>query len=111
MGIEAHTTPPSDERTLIIGGKYTSGDECYPAKVTVGDFVKITEQPGFDPKRTVFLMATGQGPCRFGQYAPFLRRLLNQLGYSECGMLSPSTEHGYADIGEFGTPFMRGAYC
>ena len=72
MGIEAHPTAPSDERTLELGGKYTSGDECYPAKITVGDFVKITEQPGFDAKRTIFFMATGQGPCRFGQYAPFV---------------------------------------
>jgi predicted nucleotide-binding protein (sugar kinase/HSP70/actin superfamily) len=110
MGIESHPTPPSDERTLVLGGKYTSGDECYPCKVTVGDFVKIAEQPGFDPKRTVFMMATGEGPCRFGQYAPFLRKVLNQLGHADVALLSPRTEHGYSDIGKFGTPFMRGAY-
>ena len=110
MGIEAHTTPPSDERTLELGGKYTSGDECYPAKVTVGDFVKITEQPGFDAKHTIFFMATGQGPCRFGQYAPFLKKLLVELGHAEAGVLSPSNEHGYSEIGAFGTPFVRGAW-
>lgn len=110
MGIEAHTTPPSDERTLELGGKYTSGDECYPAKVTVGDFVKITEQPGFDAKRTIFFMASGEGPCRFGQYATFLKKLLVELGHAEVGVLSPSNEHGYSEIGEFGTPFVRGAW-
>jgi predicted nucleotide-binding protein (sugar kinase/HSP70/actin superfamily) len=110
MGIEAHPTPPSDERTLELGGRHTSGDECYPAKVTVGDFVKITEQPGFDPKRAVFFMASGQGPCRFGQYAPFLKKLLLQLGYPEVELLSPSNEHGYAEIGDFGTPFLRGSW-
>ncbi|MBZ5657664.1 MAG: hypothetical protein LAO56_20550 [Acidobacteriia bacterium] len=110
MGIEAHTTPPSDERTLELGGKYTSGDECYPAKVTVGDFVKITEQPGFDAKRTMFFMASGGGPCRFGQYSTFLKKLLVELGHAEVGVLSPSNEHGYSEIGEFGTPFVRGAW-
>jgi predicted nucleotide-binding protein (sugar kinase/HSP70/actin superfamily) len=110
MGIEAHATPPSDERTLELGAKYTSGDECYPAKVTVGDFVKIMEQPGFDAKRTTFLMATGEGPCRFGQYAPFLKKLLVELGHAEADVLSPSTEHGYTEIGEFGTQFVRGAW-
>jgi len=110
MGIEAHTTPPSDERTLELGGKHTSGDECYPAKITAGDFVKITEQPGFDGKRTIFFMATGQGPCRFGQYAPFLKKLLVELGHPEVGVFSPSNEHGYSEIGEFGTPFVRGAW-
>jgi len=110
MGIEAHTTPPPDERTLELGGKYTSGDECYPAKVTVGDFIKVIEQPGFDAKRTIFFMATGQGPCRFGQYAPFLKKLLVELGHAEAGVFSPSNEHGYSEIGEFGTPFVRGAW-
>jgi predicted nucleotide-binding protein (sugar kinase/HSP70/actin superfamily) len=110
MGIEAHPTPPSDERTLELGGKHTSGEECYPLKVTTGDFVKITEQPGFDPKRTVFMMATGDGPCRFGQYVPFLKKLLEQIGYPEIGIFSPRTEHGYEALGDFGTAFVRGAW-
>ncbi len=110
MGIEAHSTPPSNERTLELGAKYTSGDECYPAKVTVGDFLKIVEQPGFDPNRTVFMMATGEGPCRFGQYAPFLHKLLSELGYPQIDVMSPKTEHGYSEIGEFGTPFLRGSW-
>ena len=50
LGIAAQTTPPSDERTRELGGKYTSGDECYPAKVTVGDFLRVIELPGFEPK-------------------------------------------------------------
>ena len=110
MGIEASPTPPSDARTLELGGKHTSGDECYPAKVTVGDFVKITERPDFDPKRTIFFMATGDGPCRFGQYAVFLRKLLDELGHRETGIFSPKTEHGYQEIGEFGTAFVRGSW-
>ena len=110
LGIEAYPTPPSDERTRELGGKYTSGDECYPAKVTVGDFLKIIEQPGFDPQRTVFFMATADGPCRFGQYTPFLRKLLRDLSYGDVQVFSPRTEQGYSDIGEFGTPFIRGAW-
>ncbi len=110
LGIEAYPTPPSDARTLELGGKFTCGDECYPAKITVGDFVRIIEQPGFDPKRTAFFMATANGPCRFGQYAPFLRKLLRDLGYGDIQIFSPHTEHGYGDIGDLGTPFIRGAW-
>lgn len=110
MGIEAQPTPPSDERTLELGGKHTSGEECYPLKVTAGDFVKITEQPGFDSERTVFFMATGDGPCRFGQYAPFLKKLLELIGYPEIGIFAPRTEHGYQALGDFGTAFVRGAW-
>ena len=110
LGIEAQATPPSDGRTLELGGKYTSGDECYPAKITVGDLLRVIDKPGFDPKHTVFFMATGHGPCRFGQYAPFLRRLLREVGHADVQMFSPSNEHGYSEIGEFGTPFLRGAW-
>jgi predicted nucleotide-binding protein (sugar kinase/HSP70/actin superfamily) len=110
MGLQACPTAASDGRTLELGGKHLSGDECYPAKVSVGDFLKVVEQPGFEPRRTVFLMATGQGPCRFGQYAPYLTKLLKELGHPEVEVLSPTTEHGYQEIGDFGTPFLRGSW-
>src|ERR1035438_8572356 len=51
MGLEAEPTPPSDHRTRELGAHYTSGDECYPAKVTVGDFMKVLERPDIDPAR------------------------------------------------------------
>ena len=38
----------SDERTLELGGSVTSGDECYPQKITVGDFLRIIEDEGRD---------------------------------------------------------------
>ncbi len=110
LGIEAYPTPPSDARTLELGGKHTAGDECYPAKVTVGDFLKVLEQPGTDPNRTVFMMATGNGPCRFGQYAPYLKMLLRDLGHSQVQIFSPSTQRGYAEVADLGTPFLRAAW-
>lgn len=110
MGIEAHPTPPSDAQTRELGARFTSGDECYPAKVTAGDFLKIVLQPGFDPQRTVFMMATADGPCRFGQYAPCLRRLLREVGHEDVQIWSPRGQHGYSDIAEFGTPFLRAAW-
>jgi predicted nucleotide-binding protein (sugar kinase/HSP70/actin superfamily) len=110
LGIEAHPTPPSDERTRELGGKFTSGDECYPAKVTVGDFIRILEQPGFDPKRAVFFMATASGPCRFGQYAPFLEKILREAGYGEVKVLAPTSENGYGDLGSVATAFTRIAW-
>ena len=110
LGVEATPTPPSDERTRELGAKHTSGDECYPAKVTVGDFIRVIEQPGFDAKRSMFFMPTEEGPCRFGQYAPFLARVLRQLGHSGVKILSPTSKNSYADLGEISTPFMRAAW-
>lgn len=110
LGIDAEAVPPSDASTLELGGKYSGGDECYPLKVTLGDFLRILEQPGLDPKKTAFFMATGQGPCRFGQYAPYLKSILTKLGYGEITIFHPSCELGYSDFGEASDWFTRGAW-
>ena len=109
LGLEADITPPSDSRTRELGARYTSGDECYPAKVTVGDFMKVLEQPGTDPAQTVLFMPTADGPCRFGQYAPYLRRILEENGYPHTNVISPSSHDGYADFGDLARQFVRTA--
>jgi predicted nucleotide-binding protein (sugar kinase/HSP70/actin superfamily) len=107
LGVDANITPPSDHRTLELGARHTSGDECYPAKVTVGDFMKVLEQPDTDPAEVVFFMPTADGPCRFGQYAPFLRHILDSCGYREVQILSPTSKNGYAGLGKLARPFFR----
>jgi len=110
MGIEALPTPHPDEHTVELGSKYTSGDECFPAKITIGDLLKIAQRPGFDAKHTVFFMATADGPCRFGQYAPFLRKILREQGYGDVQVFSPHGEHGYSDFQDFDHAFVRTAW-
>jgi predicted nucleotide-binding protein (sugar kinase/HSP70/actin superfamily) len=110
LGVNASPTPPSDARTRELGAKHTNGDECYPAKVTVGDFVRVIEQPGFDPKRTMFFMPTAEGPCRFGQYAPFLAKVLRQIGHEDVQILSPTSKNSYSDLGGISTPFLRAGW-
>jgi predicted nucleotide-binding protein (sugar kinase/HSP70/actin superfamily) len=110
IGIDAEVTPPSDAETLEFGGRHTSGEECYPLKVTVGDFLKILEKPGTDPNQVAFFMPTGQGPCRFGQYAPYMRSLLARLGYSDVMIVAPSCETGYTDFGEASSLYVRGVW-
>lgn len=107
IGLDAEITPPSDGRTRELGAKYTSGDECYPAKVTVGDFMRVLEQPGVDPARTVLFMPTAQGPCRFGQYAPYLRHVLDANGFIHTEVLSPTSSNAYGGLGELSKPFVR----
>jgi predicted nucleotide-binding protein (sugar kinase/HSP70/actin superfamily) len=110
LGIEAEVTPPSDARTRELGTKFVNSDECYPAVVTMGDLLRVVERPGFDPARSAFLMPTATGPCRFGQYAPSLRRILKSLGYGDVTILSPTDQNGYADFGEIATAFLRVAW-
>lgn len=110
LGIEAYPTPQSNERTRELGAKFTAGDECYPAKVTVGDFLRIMEEPGFDAQNTVFFMATADGPCRFGQYAPYLTKILRVASYPNVQVLAPTSRDGYSGMGDVARPFMRAAW-
>jgi len=110
IGIDASVTPPTDQHSLDLGGKFSGGDECYPLKITLGDYLRVLELPGFDPPKTAFYMLTGQGPCRFGQYADYLRLVLKQLGYSGITVFAPSTEKGYSDFGEASSLYTRGAW-
>ncbi len=107
VGIDADITPPSDHRTSELGAKFTSGDECYPAKVTIGDFVRVLEAPGADPSRIVLFMPTAEGPCRFGQYATYLRHVLDSNGYPHTQVLSPTSGNAYDGLGAAARPFLR----
>ena len=110
IGIDAEVLPPSDEQTRELGARHSCGDECYPLKLTLGDCLKVLKQPGNNQSNTAFLVATGQGPCRFGQYAPYFKSVFESLGYPDITMISPSFENGYADYGDSSTSFVRTAW-
>ncbi len=99
LGIDARVVPEGDEKTYELAGRFTSGDECLPARVTVGGFLKVIESPGFDVSKTAFFMPTAGGPCRFGQYAPFMRQILDEMGYSDLPIVSPTSADGYSQLG------------
>jgi len=107
VGVDADIVPPSDGRTLELGARYISGDECYPAKVTVGDFMKVLERPDVDPSRVLLFMPTADGPCRFGQYAPHLKNILAANGYEGAEIISPTSENSYGGLGALSRTFVR----
>lgn len=100
IGIDAQPAPDSDAETLELGGLHVSGEECLPHKITVGDFMKICRRPDFEPAKTAFMMPTAHGPCRFGQYAPYLRNMLDQMGLQDVMVFSPTSANGYDGFGE-----------
>ncbi len=107
LGVDAHVSPEGDEYTYELAGRCTSGDECLPERVTVGNFLKVVNDPGFEPDKTAFFMPTASGPCRFGQYAPFMRQVLEQLGHDDAIVLSPTSANGYEGLGSLAGPMMR----
>jgi predicted nucleotide-binding protein (sugar kinase/HSP70/actin superfamily) len=100
IGVDTRVTPESDARTLELGSRLTSGDECYPQKVVMGDLMKIVVDEGRDPKTVAFMMPTANGPCRFGQYVALQRQVLDEMGYGDVAILSLTSADGYAGIGD-----------
>jgi predicted nucleotide-binding protein (sugar kinase/HSP70/actin superfamily) len=105
IGVDAWPVPDSDERTLDLGGSVTSGDECYPQKIVVGDFLKQLHDS--DPGKIGFLLPTANGPCRFGQYNHLVRRMLNEHGYADVPLMTITSSDGYRSIGEYGNDLVR----
>src|SRR5262249_40519236 len=60
-----------------------------------------------DPTRLAFFMPTAQGPCRFGQYAPYLRQILDANGHANVEILSPTSQNSYQGLGTLAGPFVR----
>lgn len=110
IGLDARVVPHEDSRILELGGKYTSGDECYPQRIVLGDYMRLLEDEKSDPKRTAFLLPTANGPCRFGQYVGMLRRVLDDQGYEDVAILSFTSADGYAGVGEQASALIRTAW-
>jgi predicted CoA-substrate-specific enzyme activase len=107
-GAEAELLPESDEETLDLGRRLTSGKECYPLILTTGDLAKLLQRPGFDAEKSAFFMPSGDGPCRFGQYHRYHRLVLDELGYPQMPVYSPDqSESMYEEVGMVGGDFHR----
>jgi predicted CoA-substrate-specific enzyme activase len=99
-GIDASVIPMPNDETLQIGRRYTSGRECYPSILTTGDMVKIVQSPDFDREGTAFFMPSGSGPCRFGQYNRYHRKVLDELGFTDVPVYAPNQDDGfYKELG------------
>jgi predicted nucleotide-binding protein (sugar kinase/HSP70/actin superfamily) len=110
IGFDAQVVPDEDSRVLELGGKYTSGDECYPQRIVLGGYMKLLEDDRLDPKTTALILPTANGPCRFGQYISLVRRILDDQGYKEVPIVSFTSANGYAGLGEQASALIRTAW-
>ncbi|NTV56715.1 MAG: CoA activase [Deltaproteobacteria bacterium] len=88
---------------LDLGKKNTSGKECYPCQVTLGDilcFVKEERErlgPAFSPEDYIYFMPESEGPCRFGLYNKYQRIVLDSFpGLKKLKISSVTTKDGYS---------------
>jgi len=109
-GQEAHVLEESDEATLVLGRKFTSGKECYPCILTTGDLLKFLKKPEIKPDKVAFFMPKANGPCRFGQYHNLHRVILDEMGYSNVPIISPDSDDGYSTVSNLDGDFRKLAW-
>ncbi len=91
---------------LHLGQKYTSGKECFPCQVTLGDILYFIEKEqkrlgdAFDPRKYLYFLPESDGPCRFGMYNKYQRIVLDSLpGLDRLKIASPTAKDGYSMSG------------
>lgn len=98
---------------IDLGMEYTSGKECYPCQVTLGDILYHMNQEeerlgsAFDPNDYIYFMPEASGPCRFGMYNKFQRIILDsfpKLKDLKIGALT--TDNGYSLEGVIDKPLV-----
>jgi predicted nucleotide-binding protein (sugar kinase/HSP70/actin superfamily) len=88
---------------LDLGKEFTSGKECFPCVVTLGDILlfmkKERERLGnrFDPENYMYFMPESDGPCRFGMYNKYHRIVLDTFpDLDKVKIASLSSEDSYS---------------
>lgn len=107
IGVDAQPSPTGDATTYDLARAYLSGDECLPQAVTLGNFLKVVNQPDYDPAKTAFLMPTSNGPCRFGHYLHLTDALFKEMSDNRPLVFSMSSSDGYKSIGKGGRELFR----
>ncbi|MGD8329118.1 MAG: CoA activase [Acidobacteriota bacterium] len=90
---------------LKLGKQFTSGKECFPCQITLGDFLHHMERErerlgdAFDAADYVYCMAEAGGPCRYGMYTRLQRIVLDSLGFEDTQIVYTTCEDNYSAEG------------
>ncbi len=111
FGVRAVVLPEPDERNLLYSNRLTSGKECLPYRVSLGDFLRFFyegDSYDFEPADVEGFMASAFGPCRFGKYAVEQIRILREIGF-DLPIRTTVSNNAYRDL-DLGTEFERLAW-
>ncbi|MFC1873660.1 acyl-CoA dehydratase activase-related protein, partial [Chloroflexota bacterium] len=97
-GIRAVVLPEPDERSLLYGNQVTSGTECLPYRVVLGDFIRFYYENDHDSRDVEVIMAGEYGPCRFGKYVVEQMRVLKEIGF-DLSIRTSMANGAYRDLG------------
>jgi len=88
---------------MDLGMAHTSGKECFPCQITMGDILHFMTQESarlgseFDSDAYVYFLPEADGPCRFGMYNKYQRIVLDSFpGFSGLRIGALTTADGYS---------------
>ena len=96
LGLNVEALPAPNAETLRVGRRYTSGKECLPMPLTLGSLIQRLERAK-DDERFVYLMASTDGPCRYGVYNLLNATVLERLGWRDRVRIWSPKDSGYFD--------------
>jgi predicted nucleotide-binding protein (sugar kinase/HSP70/actin superfamily) len=104
------TQVPETYAGLELGKKHTSGKECFPCMVTLGDILLALQQEkerlgdSFNSENYTIFLPGADGPCRYGMYPKFQRIILDSIPeFEDARFATLLSQSGYsigAIIGE-----------
>jgi predicted CoA-substrate-specific enzyme activase len=104
-GYNAEALPIENREAFEMGKRVVRGSECLPSTTTIGALVLKIKEDNLDPAKQAFLMATAEGPCRFGQYIVLHKNILEANGYGAVEIFAPTSTNSY-----LGMPTMLQSY-
>jgi predicted CoA-substrate-specific enzyme activase len=107
-GARSIVLPEPDGRNLLYSNQATSGTECLPFRVTLGDFMRYYYENGNDRKNVEGFMSGSYGPCRLGKYALEQSRALKDIGF-DIPLRTTVSNNAYRDL-NLGPEFERLAW-
>jgi len=100
VGINGYAVPPADEEVLKIGRGNSTCKECLPLQTTVGSMLNYFWKDRPEGEVSAYFMPGAGGPCRFGQYNVFSRRLIERHRIPDAAVLTLNAANGYMGLGD-----------
>ena len=70
------------------GLKYVNNDACFPAIITIGQFIKALKSGEYDLNTTSVAITQTGGGCRATNYIGFLRKAIRDAGFENVSVIS-----------------------
>jgi predicted nucleotide-binding protein (sugar kinase/HSP70/actin superfamily) len=98
LGLQAGEVLPLERSQLDEGLRYTSGRECLPLPVCIGQMLTVHEnrRPG---EIAGFYMLRGGAPCVSDAYKGYLERFIAERRLEDLFLLVPGKQNGHLGVG------------